>query len=62
MFLLVCASLGIVFLIPANSWMFILLDGSCMVVVGVLIGIGFMVNREEREKLIAPILHYLKIS
>ena len=58
MFLLVVASLGIVFLIPVVSWLRLLIDGAAMVVVGILIGIVFMINREERLKLFAPILRY----
>lgn len=58
MLLLVVASLAIVYLIPVVSWIRLLIDGVCMVVVGILIGVIFMINREERGKLFTPILRY----
>ena len=58
MFLLVASSLGIVYLIPVVSWMRLLIDGVIMVIVGILIGVVFMIKRDERKKLVAPILRY----
>lgn len=55
MTLLVVSFLGIEYLIPAVSWLGLLIDGSLMVMIGLAIGIAFMVNNDERKKIFTPL-------
>lgn len=56
MAILIATFTGITLIVPATSWLTLLVLGSIMVVAGLLIGVVFMLNSLEKEKLRAMVM------
>jgi len=54
--ILIATFTGITLIVPATSWLTLLVLGSIMVVAGLLIGVLFMLNSLEKEKLRAMVM------